>query len=383
MRDNACNSVYNSVMEQNETIRTKRGIVVSAVGIVLNALLAAAKMSLGLAFGLLSLAADGANNLSDCGSSAASLASFRISSKPADKEHPYGHQRAEYIASMLIGFLVLLLAVELLRESVGKIVAGGTAQGNVWIYVTLGVSVLVKAGMFALYRATAKAIGSDPLRAAATDSLCDCIATSAVALGVVLSETCGLPADGYAGLLVALFIVWQGVKIVREASSKLLGQAPDPAVSERIREFILNGNGVLGVHDLRIYRYGPNKYFATAHIEMPAGLPSVTAHEVIDGLERRVFAETGVELTAHLDPVDLKDSEAQSLKERICAATEGMTEGMELHDFRIVRGGRGKILFEVGIPFSCPKKDAEIKNDVERAVRLLCDYEPVISVERE
>ncbi|MDE5897005.1 MAG: cation diffusion facilitator family transporter [Clostridia bacterium] len=369
-------------MEQTNLLRTKRGVLVSAVGIVLNFLLAAAKIVCGILFGLVSLTADGVNNLSDCGSGAASLVSFRVAAKPADKEHPYGHQRAEYVASMIIGFFVLLLAVELLRESAEKIAAGGIPHGSCGIYILLGVSVLVKGGMFVLYRITAKRIGSDTLRAASVDSLCDCFATLAVALGLVLAEF-SVPADGYAGLAVALFIGWEGVGILREASSKLLGQAPDPALIERIREIILNGNGVLGLHDLRAYRYGPDKFFATVHIEMSAGLPALSSHAIIDGLERRVAEDLGVELSAHLDPVDLQDSEAQELEERLRAAAEGMVEGLDLHDFRLIRGATVKFVFEAGVPFSCPKSDREILNDLERAVRVLGDYEPVIGVERE
>ena len=370
-------------MEQNEKLRTRRGILVSAVGIILNFLLAAAKIACGALTGLVSLAADGANNLSDCGSGIASLVSFRISSKPADKEHPYGHQRAEYIASLLIGFFVLLLAAGLIRESVEKIVAGGTASGNVWAYALLGASIAVKAGMFVFYRVNAKKIDSDTLRAAARDSACDCVATAAVGVGLLLTRFCGFAADGYAGLLVALFIVWQGIAIEREAGSKLLGQAPDPELLEKIRAIILNGNGVLGLHDLRAYRYGPNKFFASAHIEMPAELSAIASHEIIDGLERKIFAELGVELTAHLDPVDVRDEEAKLLQERVRAATEGMVSGLELHDFRLVRGAKTKAVFEIGIPYSCPKSDREVQNDVERAVRVLGDYEPVVGIERE
>ncbi|MDE7296149.1 MAG: cation diffusion facilitator family transporter, partial [Clostridia bacterium] len=213
-------------MEQRQT---KRGQIASAVGIALNAALAALKITFGLLFGLVSLLADGVNNLSDCGSGTVSLVSLRISNKPADKEHPYGHQRAEYVASMLIGFFVLLLAVELLRESIEKMIAGALPEAFWGIYVLLGVSVCVKAFMFFLYRYAAKREGADTLRAAAMDSLCDCIATLAVVAGLLIARFGNVAADGYAGLAVAIFIVWQGVQIVREASSKLLGQAPDPA----------------------------------------------------------------------------------------------------------------------------------------------------------
>lgn len=369
-------------LNRNESARGKRGSLVSLAGIALNFLLAVAKIVLGIFTSLVSLVADGLNNLSDCGSGAVSLVSFRISQKPADKEHPYGHQRAEYVASMIISFLILLLAAELLRESIGKIADGGLSQGNVFVYVLLGVSVAVKAGMFFLYSVTAKKIGSDTLKAAATDSACDCLATLAVGAGLLLSHY-GIAADGYAGLVVALFIAWEGIGVLRDAGTKLLGVAPDPETIEKIRAVILNGEGIIGVHDLRVYRFGRDRYYATAHIEADANLPAAVTHSYLDRVERSVSEETGVELTAHFDPVDLNDSEALELETRIRAAVEGMFEEIDLHDFRLVRGAQIKVIFEAGVPYSCPQKDEEIQKTIERAVRVMGEYEPVVRVERE
>lgn len=363
--------------------RIRAGKRASAVGMAINFALACAKIIMGALTGLVSVVADGVNNLSDCGSGAVSLVSFRISAKPADKEHPYGHQRAEYIASMIISMLILVLAVELFRESLEKIFAGTLSEGGWEIYLLLGISVAVKAGMFFYYRGVARRICSDALKAAATDSLCDCIATTAVAVGLAVARTAGFAADGWAGIFVACFIAWEGISILREAGSKLLGQAPDRALADKIAVFIRSGEGVLGFHDLRLYSYGPDKTFATVHIEMDADLPSASAHERIDAIERKVLSETGVLLTAHFDPVALQDGEARELEARIRAAVEGMYEGMNVHDFRMVRGTRTKVIFEVGVPFSCKTGDGEIENSVGRAVRILGDYEPVVTVERE
>ncbi|MDE7159023.1 MAG: cation diffusion facilitator family transporter, partial [Clostridiales bacterium] len=271
-------------LNEAKNIGSRQGKIVSAIGIALNLVLAVFKIALGAVTSLISLVADGLNNLSDCGSGAVSLVSFRISQKPADKEHPYGHQRAEYVASMIISFLVLLLAVELFRESLDSVLAKGSSQGNVFVYVLLGVSVAVKAGMFVGYGMTAKKIHSDVLKAAAIDSACDCLATVAVAVGLVLAHF-GIAADGYAGLVVSLFVAWEGVSILREAGSQLLGRAPDPALVDKIRSIILNQEGVLGVHDLRVYQFGRARYYASAHIEADASLPSAVTHECIDRAE--------------------------------------------------------------------------------------------------
>ncbi len=355
----------------------------SALGMVCNLLLAAGKIAAGAVTGLLSVLADGVNNLSDCASSVVALISFRVAQKPADREHPYGHRRAEYVASMCIAFLVLVLAVEFARESLEKVTAGAGNASVWWVYLVLGVSVLVKAGMFFGYRAVAKRTDSDPLRAAATDSACDCVATLAVLAGALLSQFAGISADGWMGILVAIFIGWQGVKLLLEAGSKLLGQAPDEALVAQLRSILLTGEGVLGVHDLRVYGYGKGVTFATAHAEMDAQISALESHAVLDGLEKRILAETGVVMTLHLDPVVVGDEEAKELETRLRAAVEGTVEGMNIHDFRLVRGSTKKAVFEVGIPFNCPMSEREVENTVSRAVRLLGDYEPVVTVERE
>lgn len=378
--DNLFCFVYNKNMDG----RKKRiGDTVSAIGIVLNFLLAATKIVFGAIFGLISMVADGVNNLSDMGSGIVSIVSFRIAAKPADKEHPYGHQRAEYIASMLIGFSVLLIAIELLRESIEKIIAWEIGDVSVWAFVILGASVLVKAGMFVLYRVAAKKINSDVLSAAAVDSLSDCIATGAVIAGMLITYFTSVPFDGIAGLVVVIFILWEGIGIVKSASSRLLGQAPDPELVAKIKEILLGGEGVLGVHDLKLFRFGPQKFFATAHVEMDANLPSTVTHEQIDALEREVLSETQVEITVHFDPVDPSDEEAKELEARIRAAVEGMYEGMDLHDFRLIRGAKKKLVFEAGVPFALKASDAQVQSTIVAAVKVLTDVETSVTVERE
>ena len=353
------------------------------IGLACNLILAAGKIAAGALTGLLSVLADGVNNFSDSGGSIVALISFRVSGKPADREHPYGHGRAEYVATMCIAFLVLVLAVELARESVEKVLGGAESVAAWWVYLVLGISVAVKAGMFLMYRIVARRTGSDPLRAAATDSACDCVATLAVLAGALIAQFTGFPADGWMGILVALFIGWQGIKLLLEAGSKLLGQAPDGALVEKLRALLLAGEGVLGVHDLKVYGFGKGVTFATAHAEMDASLPALASHAVLDGLEKEALQKTGVVLTLHLDPVVLGDEEAKELETRLRAAAEGMADGMNIHDFRLVRGATKKAVFEVAVPFDCPVSDKELENSLARTVRILGDYEPVVTVERE
>ena len=365
--------------------RAKRGTLASVVGMGLNLLLAGAKIAAGLLFGLVSVLADGINNLSDCGSSAVSLVSFRIAAKPADKEHPFGHQRAEYVASMIIGCIILALGVELLRESIDTVIEGARAEASPIVFAVLGASVAVKAGMYFFYRAMAKAMGgSDPLVSAAKDSACDCIATLAAIVGTLVSMYGDIPsADGWAGILVALFIMWQGVGVLKEAGSKLLGQAPDRAQLDDLRACILKGEGVLGVHDVRLFSYGPQHLFATAHVERDSSEPAMLSHEALDRLEREVRKELGIDLTSHLDPVDLNDEEAQHLEHEVRERTKGLYDGLDLHDFRLVRGAKKTLVFEAAVPFDCKAKDKEIAAKLSKTVKGLGDLDCSVWVERE
>ena len=372
-------------LTEKTAARAKRGTLASVIGMFLNLVLAGAKIAAGLVFGLVSVLADGINNLSDCGSSAVALVSFRIAAKPADKEHPFGHQRAEYVASMIIGCIILALGVELLRESIDTVIEGARAEASPIVFAVLGASVAVKAGMYFFYRAMAKAMGgSDPLVSAAKDSACDCIATLAAIVGTLVSMYGDIPsADGWAGILVALFIMWQGVGVLKEAGSKLLGQAPDRAQLDDLRACILKGEGVLGVHDVRLFSYGPQHLFATAHVERDSSEPAMLSHEALDRLEREVRKELGIDLTSHLDPVDLNDEEAQHLEHEVREKTKGLYEGLDLHDFRLVRGAKKTLVFEAAVPFDCKAKDKEIAAKLSKTVKGLGDLDCSVWVERE
>lgn len=363
--------------------RARAGIIASAAGIAVNFALAAVKIFFGITAGIVSLAADGFNNFTDCGGSAASMISFKISAKPADKEHPTGHRRAEYIASMVIGFFVLFVAWELLRESFFKAAGGETVVPGIAVFVILSVSVVIKAGMCAFYRVMSSKLQSEALAAASVDSFCDCISSVVVTAGAFLSKYLGFPADGWAGIFVAVMIAVQGIFVLKRAGSELLGEAPDPELIKSMRSELLRGNNVLGIHDLHVYCFGKDAYVATVHVEMSASVSPLEAHAEIDRLEHSLSSLYGVSVTAHLDPVDLTDGEALELEKRAKEAVKDMADGLELHDFRLVRGVENKLIFDAGIPFSCPHTDGEMKEKITSAVREACNLEPVVTVERE
>ncbi len=359
-----------------------RGARVSLLGMLSNLVLAAAKITLGSMFSLVSIVADGINNVSDCGSGLISLVSFRISEKPADSEHPYGHRRAEHIATLTMGILVLFLAFELVRGSIEKLIGGSVSEVSWAVFLVLGVSIAVKAAMYVCYRREAKKLSSEVLRASAIDSLCDCGATASALIGLLIEQYTSFPADGVAGILVALFIAWQGISILKAAVSQLLGKAPEPALVEAIKGEISAEKRVLGMHDLHVFSYGQNALYATVHIEMDATMSAIEAHAIIDGIEHAVREKLGVSLTAHLDPVDLFDTEALALKEEILSAAEGISKDLELHDFRLVRGKQTKVIFDADVPFSLEKTDGEICAALEEIVEKCGDFLPVVTVER-
>lgn len=357
-------------MQQTEIQkRNAKGKIASLVGIFVNVVLAVGKMAVGIFFGVISILADGLNNLMDCGSSVISMISFKLSSKPADKEHPYGHERIEYICSVAVAFVILLVAFETIKGSVEKIIEPSAIDFSKWAIIVLAVSIVVKCGLFIYYRATAKQINSDILKAAAQDSLNDCIATSVVLIGVIIGATTGVNIDGYAGVFVALFIAWSGIGILKETFSKLIGQAPEEELIGRIKARVLAHEGVLGVHDVSVYCYGPNRYYASIHIEVDASVDVLKSHEMVDDIEREFAHETNILLTGHLDPIVTDDEEVNEMRAKTQGFVAALDERYSIHDFRMVQGERRtNVLFDVAIPFDSNHTSEEIKAELERQI---------------
>ncbi len=367
----------------NAEDRSLRGRIAGIVGIVVNILLAAGKITVGSLFGLVSVVADGLNNLTDCASSIVSIVSFKLSSKPADKEHPYGHERVEYICSLSVAFLVLLVAFDTAREAVGKIIAPENAAFSYWIVAVLAASLLAKLGLFLYYRSVAARINSSILRASATDSLMDCISTSVALASFIVSVVSGFSVDGYAGVMVALFIAWSAIGILREMFSSLIGKAPDDEMLDDIRARIASYPGVLGVHDLAVYSYGPNKFFASVHVEVSSSVDVLTSHELVDEIERDFIENTNIVLTGHLDPIETDNEVVNELRERVDRIVKGIDPAFSIHDFRMVTGERRtNVLFDIAIPFDTKLTGDQIKERVTAALLEIDPrYCPIITVE--
>ena len=366
-------------------VRERAGNFSGGLGIALNTLLAGCKIAVGALTGMISVLADGMNNLTDCGSNVVSIIGFKMSGKPADKEHPFGHQRAESISALVIALIVLVVAVELAVQSVEKIITPAASEFSVWLAVVLGISVAVKLFMFFLNRALARTVESEALRATAADSISDAVATAAVLLALLISHWTGFDLDGYMGVAVAIFIAFTGGSILKETVSRLLGKAPDHAVIEEIEQRVLAFDGVHGLHDLTVHSYGQNKLYATVHVEVDSHMPIMEAHDLADEIEKNFAAETDIALTVHIDPLVLDDPKVNRYRQEAERIVLSVDPRFRLHDFRVVGGtAHSNLVFDVAVPFDCKMSETEILSRIRDGVSLLDgNLDAVVTVERQ
>lgn len=365
-------------------VRFRYGAVAGMVGIVTNLLLAAAKILIGALFGVIAIVADGLNNLSDSLSSVITLVGFRISSRKADREHPYGHGRMEYIAAMMIAMIMVTMGFTLIQESFPRIFYPEEAASSWLIWVTLAASIAVKLWQGLFYRAMGRAIGSDTLRANFRDSVNDVISTAAVLLSVLLTPLIGYNTDGIMGTAVAVFIVYSGVMLMKDTIQRLLGEGADAALSESIKSAIMSYEGIVGVHDLEVHNYGPGRMFASVHAEVPAECDILSSHDLIDNIEREIRQKMGLNLTIHMDPIVTSDPELDLLREELREILRPF-EGVTYHDLRLVRGTtHSNVLFDLVTPFDYRLSDEELCRRVDAAVREKHpDYFTVIAVDKD
>lgn len=346
-------------------VRTRYGVAAGVFGICSNAVICALKLVVGFIGGSVTVIADAVNNLSDAGSSAVTVAGFKLASRPADREHPYGHARYEYIGALVVAVIILIVGVLLCKSSVEKIVSPEPVTVDVWTYAVLSVSILMKLVQMALYLDFAKSISSGALKAAAADSRNDVIATGAVLVAAIVMDTAGVNVDAYFGLAVSLFIVLSSFKYILEAANPLIGTRPPEEVVDALKRKILSYDGVIGVHDLAVHSYGEGRYFAVAHLEVPARDDIMFAHELADNIEREVKEELGIQLTLHIDPIDNEDEETLRLKAKCAEVLKGMDERLSLHDFRLVMGNsHTNLIFDVEMPFESKLTLSDIEKEL-------------------
>lgn len=352
---------------ENPKVRFRYGIAAGVLGIISNIILFALKLTVGIIGASITIVADAINNLSDAGSSVVTLVGFKLSSRPADKEHPYGHARYEYITALLVALVVLVIGVLLAKSSVEKIIEPQTVTVSIFTYIVLGAAIFMKLMQMLLYRNFAKAIDSGALKASAADSRNDVITTIAVLISTVIIDATGVNIDGYMGVAVSAFIIVSSLMLVKETVNPLIGTGPDKELVDKLRAKIMSYDGIIGMHDLAVHNYGAANCFAVAHVEVPANVDIMVSHDIIDNIEHDVFNQMGIHLNIHLDPVDTEDKELENLKGRACKVLDGLNGELTLHDFRIVRGQTHiNILFDVVIPFDCGIRLSEVTEAMEK-----------------
>ncbi|MBQ1268987.1 MAG: cation transporter [Clostridia bacterium] len=333
-------------------VRYAYGKTAGAIGIVTNLLLFAAKIAVGILSGSITVVADAINNLSDAGSSIITLLGFKISAKPADEEHPFGHARFEYVSGLIVAFIVVAIGLMLGKSSVEKIIAPTPLSFSAVTFLVLGAAILTKLFLALLYYDFGKAISSDALKASAADSRNDVIATCSVLVAGFIYYFSGLNLDGYMGVAVSLFILISGIKLVKETVDPLLGTPPSKDLVKEIKEKLLAYDGVLGIHDLMLHSYGATQIFASVHVEVDAEVDALISHDLVDNIEREVFAALNVHLSVHTDPVAANNPESDRLQAKVTQTLLALNPALSLHDFRMVQGNtHTNLLFDCVVPY--------------------------------
>lgn len=370
---------------KSSAVRHTYGTLASIVGIVLNLLLSAAKLAVGLVFGSISITADATNNLSDAGAQIISLISFKISAKPADRDHPFGHARIEYVASMIVSFIVLLIGFELLSESIREVIDPQPVEFSWLSVVVLSVSIVAKLWLCLFNRKLGKKISSTVMKATSADSLSDAIATSAVLVSMLIAKFTGFETDAYMGIIVSVIIMIAGAKILNETKNSILGSAPDPETIESIKAIVAEYPEILGIHDMVVHNYGPGNTIASLHAEVDGKADVFHTHDVIDNAENALYARLGVRATIHLDPIVIDDERVSALREKTIEAVRKIDGRLSIHDFRFVEGTtHTNLIFDVVAPFELKMPNDEIKRAVANKISEIDpNYFVVVTIDRE
>ncbi len=351
------------------TYRLKYGNFSSFVGIICNILLAVLKGTAGILFNSVAILADAVNNLSDAGTSAISLIGFIVSEKPADEDHPYGHARVEYISCMMVAFVILMLGLSLLKTSVEGIINPKPVSTGLISIAVLVVSIIIKLWLSGFFKKMGKMINSSVLYATAKDSLNDVISTSAVLLTTTIAAFTDINLDSYAGCLVSFFILYAGYGVLKDTMNNLLGAMPDSELISKITDKLYSYEGVYGLHDLVVHSYGPDKYFATVHVEVPDNIDILISHDMIDNIERDFLNELNINLVIHLDPVITDDEETNKMKNLVIETVKTIDEKFTVHDFRMVKGEtHSNLIFDVAVPACCKRSAKELINEISKKI---------------
>lgn len=355
---------------KNPQVRQKYGILCGVVGILLNILLFAGKFLAGTLSKSISITADAFNNLSDAGSSAITLVGFRMSGAEPDVDHPFGHGRIEYISGLIVSGAILIMAFELIKSSVEKIIHPEPVAFSMLAVVILLVSIGVKLYMASYNRSVGRKIESAAMRATATDSLSDSCATTVVLIAAVVGKLTGLQIDGYCGVLVGIFIFYAGISAARDTLNPLLGQPPESEFVEQIEELVMKHSEIRGIHDLVVHDYGPGRMMISLHAEVPAEGDILRLHDVVDNIEHELRSELKCEAVIHMDPVVTGDEQVNRLKKQMEEVLREIDAKISMHDFRVVMGPtHTNLIFDIVVPFGYKVRDEALVEMIQEKTR--------------
>ena len=361
---------------KDNTVRKSYGTLGGIVGIICNLILCIIKITVGLISGSISILADGFNNLSDMGSSLVTIIGFKLAGKPADRDHPFGHGRMEYMSAFIVSVLILIVGIDLMESSVKSLINNTkTPTYGTLAIIVLIISVLVKLWMFAFNRKLGNKISSDVLKATAKDSLNDSLATTAILVSVGVSLLVPLPfnLDALMGVLVSIFILWSGISSAKDTLDEILGKPPEKELIENLETTILSFKEFVGIHDLIVHNYGPGRQFATVHVEVPQDIDVVKCHEQVDLCEKLVGEQLDLQLVIHMDPIDCNNETVKDTREKMANAIKVIDEGLTLHDFRMtpLSEKRTNLIFDVVVPARVNLSEKELEEKIINLAKLI------------
>lgn len=358
--------IKNSENTENPKIRQKYGTLSSIVGIICNVLLFLIKYAMGTLSHSISIVSDAFNNLSDCAGCLVTLLGYKMASKPADKNHPFGHGRMEYLTSLIIAALIIFVGIELLKNSVEKIINPVEIRFSFAVLISLVFSIAVKLWMAVFNAELGKKINSSVLTATAKDSKSDVIATSATLIALICSLFTALPVDGVMGLLVSVFILKSGYDIVKDTVDELLGKPADPEIINHIKAYVLKNDKIIGIHDLIIHSYGPGNMIGSCHVEVKSNESFTEVHDIVDSIEREIHNNLNILMTIHMDPIEVNDMLTNKCKKLVNNIIHSIDSSLDLHDFRIVSGeSHTNLIFDLVVPFECKYSNEELKQKID------------------
>lgn len=351
--------IKDSANIESTEVRTRYGMLASVVGIFCNVLLFSVKLAIGLILSSLAVTADAFNNLSDAASSIISFVGVKMAGKPADAEHPFGHGRIEYIAALIVSFLVIEVGFTFFKSSISKIMHPEEITFDPVPFIILILSILVKLWMAFFNNKLGKRIDSKVMLATAADSLGDVITTSATVISIVICHFTSINVDAIAGLIVSGIVIWSGVSIAKDTLEPLIGQRVPSELYQKITDMVESYEGIVGAHDLIVHNYGPNRSMATIHAEVPNDVSIEASHEIIDRIERDVKKELNILLVIHMDPVEMRDEEVLELRDKTSHIVHALDPELHFHDFRVLKENEQKnLIFDLVVPDSYTEKDA-------------------------